>query len=112
MTTPDAPRRLAVAGGPPRGGSQAARGHAPGGGGGGGAGRAPPGGGEPVRLDPADFVSQTDNPYWPMAPGSTWVYEETDAEGNVQRVEGTVTERTRRTLDIAPPVAPDVATES
>ena len=71
-----------------------------------------PQGSEPVRLDPADFVSQTDNPYWPMAPGSTWVYEETDAEGNVQRVEVTVTERTRSILGIAATVVHDVVTES
>ena len=71
-----------------------------------------PQGSEPVRLDPADFVSQIDNPYWPMAPGSTWVYEETDAEGNVQRVEVTVTERTRSILDIAATVVHDVVTES
>ncbi len=54
-----------------------------------------PQGSEPVRLDPADFVSQIDNPYWPMAPGSTWVYRETDGEGNEQRVEVTVTDRTK-----------------
>ncbi|CAN5653966.1 hypothetical protein BH18ACT17_BH18ACT17_13000 [soil metagenome] len=30
-----------------------------------------PQGSEPVNLDPADFVSQIDNLYWPMAPGSS-----------------------------------------
>ena len=50
-----------------------------------------PQGGEPVSLDPADFTTEIDNPYWPMAPGSRWVYRETDSEGASQRVEVTVT---------------------
>ena len=29
---------------------------------------------EPVDLDPADFTTEIDNPYWPMQPGSRWVY--------------------------------------
>jgi hypothetical protein len=32
-------------------------------------------------------VPRIDNPYWPMAPGSTWVYRETDAEGNEEQVD-------------------------
>ena len=48
------------------------------------------------RPRPADFVAAIDNPYWPMAQGSSWVYRETDGEGNVQRVEVTVTDRRRR----------------
>ena len=27
-----------------------------------------PKGSEPVELDPADFTTKIDNPYWPMAP--------------------------------------------
>ena len=77
-----------------------------------GNGSALPQGSEPVRLDPADFVARIDNPYWPMAPGSAWVYEETDAEGNVQRVEVTVTERARSILGIAATVVHDVVTEN
>ena len=38
---------------------------------------------EPVELDPL----RIDNPYWPMAPGSMWVYRETGAEGNEQQVD-------------------------
>jgi hypothetical protein len=55
-----------------------------------------PQGSEPVTLDPADFTTEIDNPYWPMTPGSRWVYRETDKEGNAQRVEVTVTEQTKR----------------
>jgi hypothetical protein len=54
-----------------------------------------PRGSEPVNLDPADFTTKIDNPYWPMKPGSRWVYRETDSEGARQRVVVTVTRRTR-----------------
>ena len=55
-----------------------------------------PQGGERVELDPADFTTDIDNPYWPMRPGSRWVYRETDDEGATLRVEVTVTNRTKR----------------
>jgi len=42
------------------------------------------------------FTTEIDNPYWPMKPGSRWVYRETDPEGAVQRVVVTVTGRTKR----------------
>ena len=44
---------------------------------------------------PADFTTKIDNPYWPMKPGSRWVYRETDSEGAGQRVVVTVTRRTK-----------------
>jgi hypothetical protein len=53
-----------------------------------------PQGSERVKLDPADFTTRIDNPYWPMAPGNKWVYKETD-EGEQYDVEVTVTDRTR-----------------
>ena len=55
-----------------------------------------PQGSEPVKLDPANFTTRIDNPYWPMRPGSRWVYRETDREGAKQRVVVTVTNRTKR----------------
>lgn len=55
-----------------------------------------PRGSEPVELDPAEFTIEIDNPFWPMVPGSRWVYRETDAEGSRQRVVVTVTDRTKR----------------
>jgi hypothetical protein len=51
---------------------------------------------EPVSLDPADFTTEIDNPYWPMARGSRWVYRETDKKGTVQQVEVTVTDQTKQ----------------
>ena len=58
----------------------------------------PPGlpqGGEPVTLDPALFTTRIDNPYWPMRPGTRWVYRETEPDGTRQKVVVTVTHRTR-----------------
>jgi hypothetical protein len=55
-----------------------------------------PQGSEQVDLNPADFTTEIDNPYWPMAPGSRWVYRETDTEGTKQRVVVTVTPRTKK----------------
>jgi hypothetical protein len=75
------------------------------------AGATLPQGSEPVDLDPADFRSEIDNPYWPMSPGSRWVYRETDAEGAGLRVEVTVTGRTREILGIDATVVHDVVTE-
>ena len=70
-----------------------------------------PQGDEPVALDPADFTTTIDNPYWPMRPGSRWIYRETDAGGARQRVVVTVThgrgDRQRRHAR----VVRDVATE-
>jgi hypothetical protein len=54
-----------------------------------------PQGSEPVKLDPADFTTGIDNPYWPMAPGARWVYKETDGKGTTYRVEVNVTDRTK-----------------
>ena len=53
-----------------------------------------PQGSEPVDLDPADFTVDITNPYWPMDVGDRWVFEETDGEGGVQRVEVTVLDET------------------
>jgi hypothetical protein len=70
-----------------------------------------PQGSEPVDLDPADFRSEIDNPYWPMSPGTRWVYRETDAAGAELRVEVTVTGRTREILGIDATVVHDMVTE-
>jgi len=64
-----------------------------------------PQGAETVKLDPADFTTQIDNPYWPMAPGSKWIYSEGE-----QRVEVTVTERPKEIAGIEARVVHDIVT--
>jgi hypothetical protein len=71
-----------------------------------------PRGSEPVDLDPAEFTTRIDNPYWPMARGNRWVYTETDREGTEQRVVVTVTNRTKTVAaGVTTRVIHDVVTE-
>jgi hypothetical protein len=71
-----------------------------------------PQGGEPVTLDPAVFTTRIDNEYWPMRPGTQWIYVETDSEGSRQRDVVTVTHRTKKVANgITARVVRDVATE-
>jgi len=71
-----------------------------------------PQGSEPVQLDPADFTTKIDNPYWPMVPGTRWVYRETDGQGGVLRDVVTVERRTKLIANgIEARVVHDVATE-
>jgi hypothetical protein len=70
-----------------------------------------PQGSEAVELDPADFTTEIDNPYWPMSPGSRWVYRETDGKGGVQRVDVTVTNQTKIVDGIEAVVVHDLVTE-
>jgi hypothetical protein len=70
-----------------------------------------PRGSEPVHLDPSTFTSQIDNPYWPMKPGSHWMFRETDGHGADKRVNITVTDKTRTIMGIEARVVHDVLTE-
>ena len=72
-----------------------------------------PQGSEPVKLDPADFSVDIDNPYWPMSPGSKWVYSETDTKGANQKVVVEVTHKTKMiTGGIEARVVRDTVTEN
>jgi hypothetical protein len=72
-----------------------------------------PRGSEPVYPDPAEFTTRIDNPYWPMAQGSRWVYRETDTEGKEQRVVVTVTNKTTTVAaGVKTRVVHDVVTEN
>jgi hypothetical protein len=81
----------------------------------GGSSKAPPRlpqGSERIVLDPADFTTKIDNPYWPMKPGSRWVYRETDPQGTKQRVVVTVTHKTKKMANgVTARIVHDVVTE-
>lgn len=70
-----------------------------------------PQGSEPVTLDPAAFTTRIDNRYWPMTPGSRWVYRERGENGRTQRVTVTVTHRTRKVAGVRARVVHDVVTQ-
>jgi hypothetical protein len=71
-----------------------------------------PQGAEPAVLTPAEFTTRIDNPYWPMRPGSRWVYRETAPDGTRQRVVVTVTRRTKLIANgVTARVVRDVVTE-
>jgi len=71
-----------------------------------------PQGSESVSLDPSGFTTTIDNPYWPMKPGTRWVYTETDSEGAKLRIDVTVSDRTKRMADgIEARVVHDLATD-
>jgi hypothetical protein len=68
--------------------------------------------GEPVNLNPAEFTAKVTNPYFPLVPGTRFVYHETDAEGTVQRDVVHVTKRRKLIANgITARVVHDVVTE-
>jgi hypothetical protein len=69
-----------------------------------------PQGSEQVELDAAEFTTEIDNPYWPMKPGSRWVYREHGENGDLQVVV-TVTDRKKVVDGIDALVVRDVVTE-
>jgi hypothetical protein len=68
-----------------------------------------PKGSQPVKLDPAQFTTEIDNPYWPMVPGNRWLYRETD-KGEVRRVEVVVTDQIKPIMGIQARVIHDKVT--
>ncbi len=71
-----------------------------------------PGGQEPEynpNIDPTDFVSTIDNPFFPLTPGTTLVYESSTPEG-VEHIEVTVTSETRTILGVPCTVVHDTLT--
>jgi hypothetical protein len=72
-----------------------------------------PQGAEGVHLNPANFTTKITNPWWPMRPGSRWVYRETDPNGTRQKVVVTVTRRTKLIANgVTARVVHDVVTEN
>jgi hypothetical protein len=66
-----------------------------------------PTGSENVDLDPADFTTRIDNPYWPMVPGRTWKYSGEEG-GDKVKIVVTVTPETRKIEGITARVVSDV----
>jgi hypothetical protein len=51
------------------------------------------------QIDPSNFVNEVDNPYFPLKPGTTLVYEGRTEEGT-ERVEDTVLPETKRVMGV------------
>jgi hypothetical protein len=60
-------------------------------------------------ITAADFVAGIDNPYLPLTPGSRWVYEGSE-DGEDQRIEVVVTDRTRQVMGVTAVVVQDTVT--
>jgi hypothetical protein len=58
-----------------------------------------PTGHEHANLDPADFTTKIDNPYYPLRPGDRKVWRETAPDGTRQRIVDHVTNRTKVIAD-------------
>ena len=54
---------------------------------------------EPSNLNPADFSTQIDNPYWPMPVGRRWQVHVTNPEGESLQETITVTNQTKQIAD-------------
>ena len=55
-----------------------------------------PEGRQPAKINPADFTTTIDNPYYPLRPGDRRVYRETAPDGTRQKIVDVVTNRTKR----------------
>jgi hypothetical protein len=70
---------------------------------------APPADAYAVSLDPAKFVAVVDNPYFPLTPGSRWVYEARSGD-EVERIEIEVLRETKLILGIQATILHDTVT--
>src|SRR5215203_4680010 len=67
---------------------------------------------ESANLEPTDFTTQVDNPYFPLPVGARWVIRVTDTEGLEQREVITVTDQAKRIADgVEARVVHDVVSE-
>jgi hypothetical protein len=55
-----------------------------------------PTGADPVNIDPADFTADITNPYWPMKPGTRWIYRSVEAGSPPQDIVIVVTTATKK----------------
>jgi len=63
------------------------------------ANRGLPEGHQPAGINPADFTTTIDNPYYPLRPGDRRVYRETAPDGTRLKIVDEVTNRTKRIAD-------------
>jgi len=63
-----------------------------------------------LDINPNDFVSEVDNPYFPLAPGTTFIYEG-ETEGVPTRDEMTVTRETKDILGVTTTVVHHISYE-
>ncbi|HVO69918.1 MAG TPA: hypothetical protein VMT24_07730 [Aggregatilineaceae bacterium] len=70
------------------------------------------GGDQPYNpvIDPADFVKGVNNPYFPLTPGTTYIYEG-ESDGTAEHTEVSVTHETREILGIECVVVRDTVWE-
>jgi hypothetical protein len=68
-----------------------------------------PVGSEPVTLDPADFTSDIDNPYFPLPVGATWTYEGKE-NGSTEHIEVRVLPERKVVMGIPAVVVRDTVT--
>jgi hypothetical protein len=54
---------------------------------------------EPANLNPADFTTRIDNPYWPMPVGARWGVRVTNPQGELLNETITVTDQTKKIAD-------------
>ena len=66
------------------------------------------GGNYAPSLDPARFVRGVDNPFFPLAPGTRWIYESEDGS---ERIEVVVLQETREVIGITATVVRDTVPE-
>ncbi len=59
-------------------------------------------------IDPANFVAAVDNPYFPLTPGTVWVYEAHLEDGTVERNEIEVLQETRQIMGVKASVVHDL----
>lgn len=59
-------------------------------------------------LDPADFTTEVTNPFFPLLPGTRWVYEGPDDAGDLEHREVVVTPDTRQVMGVTCVVVHDV----
>lgn len=61
------------------------------------------------QIDPLDFVQGIDNPWWPMTPGTTYVYEK-QTDNGLERIEFMITRETKQILGVTCTVVHDIVT--